>query len=69
MYRYVWIECFAVSPEFQRIGIGKMMMDRMKSIANHRNKDILLYALQDAVPFYSTLHFKPCPKCIFYILI
>ena len=58
MRKYVWIECFAVNPAFQRAGVGRFLMDRMKSIALSRRKDILLYSLQDVEKFYVSVGLK-----------
>ncbi|KAL2911653.1 hypothetical protein HK105_208861 [Polyrhizophydium stewartii] len=57
MRKYLWIECFAVSKSLQRAGIGKLLMERMLQIAHTRRKNILLYALDDVVPFYQSLGF------------
>jgi GNAT superfamily N-acetyltransferase len=57
MRKYMWIECFAISPNHQKQGIGKWFMNYIKSIASRRKKAILLYSLMPVVDFYSSLGF------------
>jgi GNAT superfamily N-acetyltransferase len=57
MRKYLWIECFAISPDHQKQGIGKWYMNYIKSIASRRKKSILLYSLMPVIDFYSSLGF------------
>lgn len=59
MRKYLWIECFAISPQYQKQGIGKWFMNYIKSIALHRKKSILLYSLMPVVDFYTNVGFIP----------
>lgn len=54
MRKYVWVECLAVHPGFQRFGLGQLMMERVKAIATYRSKTLLLFALMDVVDFYTS---------------
>lgn len=51
MRKYLWIECFAISPTVQKQGIGKWFMNYIKSIASRRKKSILLYSLMPVIVF------------------
>jgi len=62
MKKYLWLEVIAVKPEFRSNGIGRLLLERIANIAMNRNKDILLYALNDAVPFYLHLGFEFTPE-------
>jgi len=62
MKKYLWLEVITVKQEFRNIGIGRLLIDRITDIAKNRNKDILLYALEDVVPFYLHLGFEFSPK-------
>jgi GNAT superfamily N-acetyltransferase len=62
MKKYLWLEVITVKEEFRNNGIGRLLMDRISDIARNRNKDILLYALNDVVPFYLHLGFEFSPK-------
>lgn len=39
------------------MGTGRLVMQRLVSIAVQRKRDILMYALLDAVPFYESFGF------------
>ncbi|KAJ1344354.1 hypothetical protein BSLG_001089 [Batrachochytrium salamandrivorans] len=56
--KYLWLECIAVKNNYRRVGFGKLLMKRMTQIAASRNKTIMLYALDDVVPFYQSLGFE-----------
>jgi len=62
MKKYLWLEVIALKPEFRSNAIGRLLLERIADIAMNRNKDILLYALNDAVPFYLHLGFQFSPK-------
>ncbi|KAJ8323391.1 hypothetical protein O5D80_008136 [Batrachochytrium dendrobatidis] len=62
MRKYMWIESVAVKKEYRGLGFGKIMMERMFHIAQARNKNILLYALDDVVSFYQSLGFVMSPQ-------
>jgi len=62
MKKYLWLEVVTVKEEFRNIGIGRLLLERIADIARNRNKDILLYALNDVVPFYLHLGFEFSPK-------
>ncbi len=58
MEKYLWIEEIVVKPEYQRHGVGKTLMQRMMEIAHLRKKDVLLYGIEQAYPFYQALGFR-----------
>jgi len=62
MKRYMWLEVIAVKQEYKGLGIGKLLMHRMSSIANAKDKDILLYSLNDVISFYKQFDFEFSPK-------
>jgi len=62
MKKYLWLEVITVKQEFRNFGIGRLLIERIADIARNRNKDILLYALEDVVPFYLHLGFEFSPK-------
>jgi len=62
MKRYMWLEVIAVKQEYKGLGIGKLLMNRMSSIANAKDKDILLYSLDDVISFYKQFDFEFSPK-------
>jgi len=62
MKKYLWLEVITVKEEFRNHGIGKLLLERIIDIARNRNKDILLYALNDVVPFYLHFGFEFSPK-------
>lgn len=62
MKKYLWLEVIAIQPNFRNLGIGRLLMERLIHIAANRHKDILLYALEDVVPFYQHLGFEFCQK-------
>jgi len=62
MKKYLWLEVITVKQEFRNNGIGRLLLERIVDIAKNRNKDILLYALEDVVPFYLHLGFEFSPK-------
>jgi len=62
MKKYLWLEVIAVKEEFRNNGIGRLLLERIANIAMNRKKDILLYALNDVVPFYLHLGFEFSPK-------
>jgi hypothetical protein len=62
MKRYMWLEVIAVKQEYKGLGIGKLLMNRMTSIANAKDKDILLYSLNDVISFYKQFDFEFSPK-------
>jgi GNAT superfamily N-acetyltransferase len=48
MKKFVWIEEVAVSKESQGMGVGKVMIGRMKEVARAKGKDLLLYGITEA---------------------
>ena len=57
MNQYLWIEDIVVSTSSQKHGIGSSLISRMHEIATSRKKDILLYAIDSAIPFYQRAGF------------
>ena len=57
MRNYVWIESLCVSKEFQGLGIGHMMFNMLYHIGQLVKKELLLYSLNSAVPFYKSCGF------------
>lgn len=45
------------------MGVGSVMIERLKAVARVKQKDLLLYAILEAVPFYQQHHgFKPIKR-------
>lgn len=57
MRNYVWVEEIAVKENWRSCGVGTALVDRLKQVSIHRGKDILLYALASAIPFYTARGF------------
>ncbi|RUS14505.1 hypothetical protein BC937DRAFT_93710, partial [Endogone sp. FLAS-F59071] len=62
MRRYLYIDKLAVHHEYQRRGIGTIMMLRLLELARWRSKDVLLFALLPVVDFYRRWGFEECPE-------
>ena len=58
MRDYVWIESLCVASEFQGQGIGHMMFNMLYHIGHLVKKELLLYSLHSAVPFYKSCGFS-----------
>jgi len=58
MKKYVWIEEIGVEETCRGMGVGRALIERIKRVAHLRGKDILLYSLMSAVPFYNALGFE-----------
>ncbi|KAJ3091734.1 hypothetical protein HK102_013624 [Quaeritorhiza haematococci] len=52
MREYLWIEALAVKREFQKMGFGKMLMNRISDVAAACKKDILLYVPNESSRSY-----------------
>ncbi|KAI9204275.1 uncharacterized protein BJ171DRAFT_122302 [Polychytrium aggregatum] len=50
--RYVYVDTLAIASNYQRRGIGSLLMNRMKQISIERSRPIFLYATCSAVEFY-----------------
>lgn len=59
---YIWIESLAVRPEYERRGIGAFMVSRAQQMAYQRNKRVLLYGLNEIMPFYRKTGFVVAEK-------
>jgi len=55
MRKYLWIEVLAVKDTWRRRGVGRAIMERLMSWAKGRSKEMGLFAVWSAVPFYDSL--------------
>ncbi|KAF9171275.1 hypothetical protein BGX20_007847 [Mortierella sp. AD010] len=62
MKSYIYVDKICVAHEYQKMGIGAFLMERVYSIARKRNKDILLYALGPVVDVYKKWGFEYCKE-------
>ncbi|RUS16394.1 hypothetical protein BC938DRAFT_476595, partial [Jimgerdemannia flammicorona] len=62
MRRYLYIDKLAIQKDYQRRGIGTLMMMRLLELARWRHKDMLLFALLPVVNFYCRWGFEPCTE-------
>ncbi|OZJ05877.1 hypothetical protein BZG36_00918 [Bifiguratus adelaidae] len=62
MRRYIYVDKIAVPVEFQRRGVGTVLLQRIIKLAESKKKDILLYALFEAVRFYESYGFEKCDE-------
>ncbi|KAJ3215195.1 hypothetical protein HK099_006480 [Clydaea vesicula] len=58
MKKYIWVEDVVVDKKFRGIGVGKVLIKRLKEMAVYREKSILLYSLSNSIPFYEKEGFK-----------
>jgi GNAT superfamily N-acetyltransferase len=56
---FILVSCFAVTPTYQRSGLGKALMSRVFDYADLAQKDVYLtaYKNSDAVKFYEAMGF------------
>ncbi|KAJ3104282.1 hypothetical protein HDU97_009358 [Phlyctochytrium planicorne] len=52
MKRYLWVDAVAVESACRGMGVGVVLMNRLKAIAEARQKQILCFALHDVVGWY-----------------
>ncbi|KAI8360610.1 hypothetical protein B0O80DRAFT_207902 [Mortierella sp. GBAus27b] len=62
MKAYIYIDKICVGHQHQKTGIGAFLMQRLYTIAQKRNKDILLYALGPVVNIYKKWGFEYCKE-------
>ncbi|KAG0355985.1 hypothetical protein BC939DRAFT_500621 [Gamsiella multidivaricata] len=62
MKAYIYVDKICVAQEYQKMGIGAFLIDRLHKIAKKRNKDILLYALGPVVGVYKKWGFEYCKE-------
>ncbi|KAF8927824.1 hypothetical protein BGZ58_010093 [Dissophora ornata] len=62
MKGYIYIDKICVGQDYQKMGIGAFLMERVYKIARKRNKDILLYALGPVVSVYKRWGFEYCKE-------
>ncbi|KAJ3083338.1 hypothetical protein HDU99_010805 [Rhizoclosmatium hyalinum] len=52
MKRYLWIDAIAVHHNVRGLGVGSIMLERLRNIASIRKKKLLCFALHDVCPWY-----------------
>ncbi|KAI9337977.1 hypothetical protein BDR26DRAFT_863377 [Obelidium mucronatum] len=52
MKRYLWIDAIAVREDVRGLGVGCVMMERLRNIATIRSKEILCFGLHDVCGWY-----------------
>ncbi|KAF9999396.1 hypothetical protein BGZ79_007006 [Entomortierella chlamydospora] len=62
MKSYIYVDKICVAHEYQKMGIGAFLMERVYNVARKRNKDILLYALGPVVDVYKKWGFEYCKE-------
>ncbi|KAJ3293034.1 40S ribosomal protein S6 [Rhizoclosmatium sp. JEL0117] len=55
MKRYLWIDAIAVHHNVRGLGVGSIMLERLRNIASIRKKKLLCFALHDPGPPFPTL--------------
>ncbi|KAJ3007312.1 UNVERIFIED_CONTAM: hypothetical protein HDU68_003581 [Siphonaria sp. JEL0065] len=52
MKRYLWIDAIAVREDVRGLGVGCIMMERLRNIASIRSKEMLCFGLHDVCGWY-----------------
>ncbi|KAI8853928.1 hypothetical protein BC829DRAFT_260497 [Chytridium lagenaria] len=62
MKRYLWVDAIAVDREARGLGVGQVLLNRVKDVARQRGKHVLCFALHDVVEWYLRMGFGFCEE-------